>query len=51
MTKAGLLPKPYVIFRIRKTFTYVCCMLFIEFSQALLMPYERFVMLLKFKST
>jgi hypothetical protein len=47
MTKLEFLPEPYMIFRLGKPFTHICCFLCIEFSQALLMPYERFVMLLK----
>ena len=35
---------------IRKTFTHICYLFCIEFSQTLLMPYERFVMLLKLRS-
>ena len=34
----------------RKTSTYICCLRCIEFGQALLMPYESFVMLLKSRS-
>jgi hypothetical protein len=48
MTKLEFLPKPYMIFRLEKL-PIICCLFCIEFSQAL-MPYERFVMLLKSRS-
>jgi hypothetical protein len=48
MTKLKFLPKPNKI-RIGN-FPLICCLLCIEFGQALLMPYERFVMLLKSRS-
>jgi hypothetical protein len=50
MTKLEFLPEPYMILRLRKPFTHICCLFCTEFSQALLMPYERFVMLLKSRS-
>jgi hypothetical protein len=49
MTKLEFLPKPNMIFRIGNL-SLICCLLFIEFGQALLMPYEGFVMLLKSRS-
>jgi hypothetical protein len=50
MTKLEFLPKPYMMFRIGKlSLIYVACFC-IEFCQALLMPYERFVILLKSRS-
>ena len=49
MTKLEFLPEPYMIFRLGKL-PHICCLLCIEFSQALLIPYERFVMLLKSRS-
>ena len=48
MTKLEFLPKPIMI-RIGNL-PLICCLLSIEFSQALLMPFERFVMLLKSRS-
>jgi hypothetical protein len=50
MIKLEFLLEPYMILRLGKPFTHICCLLCIEFSQALLMPYERFVMLLKSRS-
>jgi hypothetical protein len=50
MTKLEFLPEPYMMFRLEKPFSHICCLLCIEFSQVLLMPYERFVMLLKLRS-
>jgi hypothetical protein len=50
ITKLEFLPEPYMMFRIGKPFTHICCLLCIEFSQVLLMPYERFIMLLKSRS-
>jgi hypothetical protein len=50
MTKLEFLPEPYMMFRLGKPFTHICCLLCIGFSQVLLMPYERFVMLLKSRS-
>jgi hypothetical protein len=50
MTNLEFLPEPYMIFRLGKPFTHICSLLCIEFSQALLMPYERFVMLIKSRS-
>jgi hypothetical protein len=50
MTKLEFLPEPYMILRLGNfSLIYVACF-YIEFSQALLMPYERFVMLLKSRS-
>jgi hypothetical protein len=49
MTKLEFLPKPNMIFKIGNL-PLICCLLSIEFSQALLMSYERFVMLLKSRS-
>ena len=49
MTKLQFLPEPNMIFKLCKL-PHVCCLFCIEFSQALLMPYERFVMLLKSRS-
>jgi hypothetical protein len=49
MTKFEFLAKPNMIFRIGNL-SLICCLLCIEFGQALLMPYERFVMLLKSRS-
>jgi hypothetical protein len=49
MTKLEFLSKPNMIFRI-ENLPHICCLLCIEFGQALLMPYERFVMLLKSRS-
>jgi hypothetical protein len=49
-TKLEFLPEPYMIFRLGKlSLIYAACIC-IEFSQAFLMPYERFVMLLKSRS-
>ena len=51
MTKLEFLLEPYmVIFRLGKL-PLICYLFCIEFSQALLMPYERFVMPLKIKIT
>ena len=50
MTKLKFLLEPYMKFRLEKTSIHICCLFCIEFSQALLMPYERFVMLLKSRS-
>ena len=50
MTNLKFLLEPYMKFRLGKTSTHICCLLCIEFSQALLMPYERFVILLKSRS-
>jgi hypothetical protein len=50
MTKLEFLLEPYMMFRLGKPFTHICCLLYIEFSQVLLMSYERFVMLLKSRS-
>jgi hypothetical protein len=49
MIKLEFLPKPYIIFRLG-ILPHICCLLCVEFSQALLMPYKRFVMLLKSRS-
>jgi hypothetical protein len=50
MTKLEFPPEPYMLFRLEKyPLIYAACF-FIEFCQALLMPYERFVMLLKSRS-
>jgi hypothetical protein len=50
MTKLEFLPEPYMILRLGNIqFIYVACFS-IKFSEALLMPYERFVMLLKLGS-
>ena len=49
MTKLEFLPEPYMIFRLGKL-PLICCLYCIEFGQALLIPYERFVMLLKSRS-
>ena len=50
MTKCEFLPKPNIfILRLGKI-PLICCLFCIEFSQSLLMPYERFVMLLKSRS-
>jgi hypothetical protein len=49
MTKLKFLAKPYMIFRLEKL-SLICCLFCIEFSQALLIPYERFVILLKSRS-
>jgi hypothetical protein len=50
MTKLEFLPEPYMILRLGNLpLIYAACFC-IEFSQALLMPYERFVMLLKSRS-
>jgi hypothetical protein len=47
MTTLEFLPEPYMILRLGNLpLIYVACF-YIEFSQALLMPYEKFVMLLK----
>jgi hypothetical protein len=47
MTKFKFLPEPYMILRLGNfPLIYAACFC-IEFSQALLMPYEMFVMLLK----
>jgi hypothetical protein len=43
MTKLEFLPEPYMIFRLRKL-SLIWCLFCIEFSQALLIPYERFVL-------
>jgi hypothetical protein len=49
-TKLEFLPEPYMILRLGNLpFMYAACFS-IKFSQALLMPYERFVMLLKSRS-
>jgi hypothetical protein len=48
--KLEFLSEPYMILRLGKPFTHICYLVCIEFSQALLMPYERFVMLLKSRS-
>ena len=47
--KAWIPTRPYMLFRLGKLW-YICCLFCIEFSQALFMPYERFVMLLKSRS-
>jgi hypothetical protein len=50
MTKLEFLPEPNMIFRLGNlSLIYAACFS-IEFSQALLKPYERFVMLLKSRS-
>ena len=49
MTKLEFLLEPYILFRIGKL-PHICCLFCVEFSQALLMPCERFVMLLKSRS-
>jgi hypothetical protein len=49
MTKLEFLPMPNMIFRIGNLLL-IYCLLCIEFDQALLMPYEKFVMLLKSRS-
>jgi hypothetical protein len=50
MTKLEFLTEPYMILRLENlSLIYDACFC-IEFSQALLMPYERFVMLLKSRS-
>jgi hypothetical protein len=50
MTKPEFLPEPYMIFRLGKLpLIYAACSCF-EFSQALLMSYERFLKLLKSRS-
>jgi hypothetical protein len=49
MIKLEFLPKPKMIFRIGNLLL-ICCLICIEFGQALLMPYEGFVMLLKSRS-
>ena len=49
MTKLEFPPELYMIFRLGKH-SHICCLFCIKFSQALLMPYERFVMLLKSRS-
>ena len=49
MTKLEFLLKPNMIFRLEEL-SHICCLLYIEFSVALLMPYERFVILLKSRS-
>jgi hypothetical protein len=43
MTKLEFLPEPYMMFKLGKPFTHLCCLHCIEFSQALLKPYERFL--------
>jgi hypothetical protein len=49
MTKLEFLLEPFMIFRLEKL-SLICYLHCIEFTQALLMPYERFVMLLKSRS-
>jgi hypothetical protein len=50
MTKLEFLPEPYMILRLENfSLIYATCFC-IEFNQALLMPYERFVMLLESRS-
>jgi hypothetical protein len=49
MTKLEFSPKLYMLFRLKNIHIYVACFC-IEFCQALLMPYERLVMLLKSRS-
>jgi hypothetical protein len=50
MTKFEFLPEPIMlIFRLGKL-SLLCYLLCTEFGQALLMPYEKFVMLLKSRS-
>jgi hypothetical protein len=46
MIKLEFLPEPYMTFRLEKL-PLICCLVYIKFGQALLMPYERFFMLLK----
>jgi hypothetical protein len=43
MTKLEFLLEPYMMFKLGKPFTHLCCLHCIEFSQALLKPYERFL--------
>jgi hypothetical protein len=50
MTKFEFLPEPYMMFRLGKLSLIHAACFCIEFSQALLMPYARFVMLLKSRS-
>jgi hypothetical protein len=50
MIKLKFLPQPYIIHRLGKTSTHICCLLYFELSHASLMPYERSVMLLKSRS-
>jgi hypothetical protein len=50
MTKLEFLPESYMMFRLAKLSLIHAACFCIEFSQALLMPYERFVMLLKSRS-
>jgi hypothetical protein len=50
MTNLEFLQESYMMFRLEKPFTHICYLLCIEFSQVLLMHYERFVMLLKSRS-
>jgi hypothetical protein len=47
MTKLKFLPEPYMIHRLGKISTHICCLLYFKFSQASLMPYKRSVLLLK----
>ena len=50
MTKLEFLPEPNMfIFRLGKL-SVICYLFCVEFSQALLMPYERFAILLKSRS-
>ena len=49
MTKLEFPPEPYMLFRLEKLHIYAACSC-IEFCKALLMPNERFVMLLKSRS-
>jgi hypothetical protein len=49
MTKLEFPPEPYMLFRLENFHIYDACFC-IEFFQALLVPYERFVMLLKSRS-
>jgi hypothetical protein len=50
MIKLEFLPEPYMMFRLGNLLLIYAAGFSIEFSQALLMPYERFVMLLKSRS-
>jgi hypothetical protein len=50
MTKLEFLPKPDMIIRLGKLSLIFAACFCIEFSQALLIPYERFFMLLKSRS-
>ena len=49
MTKLEFLLEPQMLFRLGK-FSLICYLFCIEFSQALLMSYERFIIILKSRS-